>query len=636
MASKTLNTILSLQDNTSKKLVGVSKNFKNLSKEAQKATLSAQKSLNNLGKGIEKTVTNAASKVAKIGTVLGALGIGTGLSEAMDLEGYRLQLETATKDTTKAGEIMKYAMNLANKTPFEAAPLVEGASKLEMMGLSAMKYLPLVGDMAAATNKPVDQAVEALIDAQTGELERLKEFGITKAKIVEKGNQLYRNAEIVNNKGQIVDQKKFNESLEAIMTERYSGGMEKLSNSTKGMWSTVTGTTKTALSQIVGMTLDGTIKQGSLLDKLKGKVKMLADKFDEWQQNGTIDKISQQFSVAFSKIYNVVSKVFNFVVQHKDIIITIASMAVAFTVVSKAIRGLSVATKAFQLVWALLNGTIALTPIGWIIIGITALVGAFVLAYTKSEKFRNAVNKLLIKLKELGSSVVNWYNSDIKPTLTNIMNSLKQLWDEKLKPLLQWVSDKLGPLFIATWEAIKSTVEPILTLVGDLIKDILKYLQGVIDFLIGVFTGDWDKAWAGIKTTAQSVIDTITDLWNGLKNLIQAPIKAVVNVEKKVYGDNKGWNPLTGVAGIIGKHANGTNYYKGGYTWVGEHGPELLKLPGGSQIKTNSQSKKIANEKTNMPSIQVIIQGNVIGNESFINQVGAAVWNKVNLALLNS
>ncbi|MFR4982765.1 MAG: hypothetical protein ACLUC0_16755, partial [Clostridium neonatale] len=328
--------------------------------------------------------------------------------------------------------------------------------------------------------------------------------------------------------------------------------------------------------------------------------------------------------------------VFNFVVQHKDIIITIASMAVAFTVVSKAIRGLSVATKAFQLVWALLNGTIVLTPIWWIIIGITALVGAFVLAYTKSEKFRNAVNKLLIKLKELGSSVVNWYNSDIKPTLTNIMNSLKQLWDEKLKPLLQWVSDKLGPLFIATWEAIKSTVEPILTLVGDLIKDILKYLQGVIDFLIGVFTVDWDKAWAGIKTTAQSVIDTITDLWNGLKNLIQAPIKAVVNVEKKVYGDNKGWNPLTGVAGIIGKHANGTNYYKGGYTWVGEHGPELLKLPGGSQIKTNSQSKKIANEKTNMPSIQVIIQGNVIGNESFINQVGAAVWNKVNLALLNS
>ena len=636
MASKTLNTILSLQDNTSKKLVGVSKNFKNLSKEAQKATLSAQKSLNNLGKGIEKTVTNAASKVAKISTVLGALGIGTGLSEAMDLEGYRTQLETATKSTQKAAEIMKFSIDLANKTPFEGGEMVEASSKLESMGLSAKSYLTNIVDMAAATNKPLDQATEAFIDAQTGELERLKEFGIKKADVQAKANEMFAGQETINNKGQITNQENFNKALLAIMEDRYTGGAEKLSKTTKGMRSTITGVTKNALAKIVGIQDDGTVKSGTLIDKIREKMQLLGDKLTKWQSDGTLDNIASKATQVFNTIYNVISKVFNFVVQHKDIIITIASMAVAFTVVSKAIRGLSVATKAFQLVWALLNGTIALTPIGWIIIGITALVGAFVLAYTKSEKFRNAVNKLLIKLKELGSSVVNWYNSDIKPTLTNIMNSLKQLWDEKLKPLLQWVSDKLGPLFIATWEAIKSTVEPILTLVGDLIKDILKYLQGVIDFLIGVFTGDWDKAWAGIKTTAQSVIDTITDLWNGLKNLIQAPIKAVVNVEKKVYGDNKGWNPLTGVAGIIGKHANGTNYYKGGYTWVGEHGPELLKLPGGSQIKTNSQSKKIANEKTNMPSIQVIIQGNVTGNESFINQVGAAVWNKVNLALLNS
>ena len=157
MASKTLNTILSLQDNTSKKLVGVSKNFKNLSKEAQKATLSAQKSLNNLGKGIEKTVTNAASKVAKISTVLGALGIGTGLSEAMDLEGYRTQLETATKSTQKAAEIMKFSIDLANKTPFEGGEMVEASSKLESMGLSAKSYLTNIVDMAGANKKPPDQ-----------------------------------------------------------------------------------------------------------------------------------------------------------------------------------------------------------------------------------------------------------------------------------------------------------------------------------------------------------------------------------------------------------------------------------------------------------------------------------------------
>lgn len=635
MSSKTLNTILSLQDNTSKKLVGVSKNFKNLSKEAQKATLSAQKSLNNLGKGIEKTVTNAASKVAKIGTVLGALGIGTGLSEAMDLEGYRTQLETATKSTQKAAEIMKFSIDLANKTPFEGGEMVEASSKLESMGLSAKSYLTNIVDMAAATNKPLDQATEAFIDAQTGELERLKEFGIKKADVQAKANEMFAGQETINNKGQITNQENFNKALLAIMEDRYTGGAEKLSKTTKGMWSTITGVTKNALAKIVGIQDDGTVKSGTLIDKIREKMQLLGDKLTKWQSDGTLDNIAIKATEVFNTIYNVVSKVINFVVQHKDIIITIASMAVAFTVVSKAIRGLSIATKAFQVVFSLLNGTIALSPIGWIIIGINLLVGAFVLAYQKSDKFRNMCGLLLIKIKELGSNILSWYNSSIKPILTQIMKSLSKLWNKVLIPFGQWLSKTFGPAFEAVFKAIGSIIGSIFKIIGDYIKNSLKIFQGLIDFLTGVFTGDWSLAWQGIKEIVQGTIDRITDLWNGLKDLIQAPIKAVVNVEKKVYGDDKGWNPLTGIAGMIGKHANGTNYYKGGYTWVGEHGPELMRLPGGTQIKTNSQSEKIANGSSKLPPIQIIIQGNVIGNESFIDQVGNAIYNKVSLALVN-
>ena len=58
-------------------------------------------------------------------------------------------------------------------------------------------------------------------------------------------------------------------------------------------------------------------------------------------------------------------------------------------------------------------------------------------------------------------------------------------------------------------------------------------------------------------------------------------------------------------------------------------------LPSGSKVIPAGQTDKILNG-TNGINVNVVIQGNVIGNESFINQVGAAVWNKVNLALLNS
>ncbi len=203
MANKVINTILNLRDNMSGGLIKAARNTKGVSKEMMSATRSVVAFKNKA----VSSITSATKSFVKLGTatagVVATLAAKTGLSEAMDLEGYRLQLETATKDTQKASEIMQYAINLANKTPFEGGELVEGASKFEAMGMAAQKWLPLAGDMAAATNKSFDQATEALIDAQNGELERLKEFGITKAKIVEQGEKMFSGVQLVNNQGQI-------------------------------------------------------------------------------------------------------------------------------------------------------------------------------------------------------------------------------------------------------------------------------------------------------------------------------------------------------------------------------------------------------------------------------------------------
>ena len=173
MASKVINTILNLKDNMSGKMLKVSSSVKTLTKEQQRASQQSVNMMNKFNSSVNSMI-NKSAKMAVIGTTIASgLAIKTGLSEALDLEGFRMQLETATKDSVKAGEVMKYAIDLANKTPFEGGELVSGAAKLEAMGLSAQEWLPKIGDMAAATNKPFDQAIEAFIDAQTGELERL-------------------------------------------------------------------------------------------------------------------------------------------------------------------------------------------------------------------------------------------------------------------------------------------------------------------------------------------------------------------------------------------------------------------------------------------------------------------------------
>lgn len=80
-------------------------------------------------------------------------------------------------------------------------------------------------------------------------------------------------------------------------------------------------------------------------------------------------------------------------------------------------------------------------------------------------------------------------------------------------------------------------------------------------------------------------------------------------------------------------NATGTNYFGGGLTEVGEHGGEILNLPNGTQIIPHDVSTKMGGGYTvNCP---VTIQGNVIGSEDFVNQIGSMITSRVQLAISN-
>lgn len=83
-------------------------------------------------------------------------------------------------------------------------------------------------------------------------------------------------------------------------------------------------------------------------------------------------------------------------------------------------------------------------------------------------------------------------------------------------------------------------------------------------------------------------------------------------------------------------NANGTNYWQGGRTIVGEYGPELVDLPRGASINTNAQTQReLSGGSGTTISCPVTIQGNVIGNQDFVDQVGDAISSRVTMALAN-
>lgn len=83
-------------------------------------------------------------------------------------------------------------------------------------------------------------------------------------------------------------------------------------------------------------------------------------------------------------------------------------------------------------------------------------------------------------------------------------------------------------------------------------------------------------------------------------------------------------------------NANGTNYWEGGRTIVGEYGPEIVDLPRGSSINTNAQTQReLSGGSGTTINCPITIQGNVIGTQDFIDQVGDAISGRVSMAIAN-
>ena len=85
------------------------------------------------------------------------------------------------------------------------------------------------------------------------------------------------------------------------MNDKFAGGVKKQAQTLKGAWSTVTGVTKSALANVMGMTSDGTIRAGSALDIFKQKIGGVAKKLTQWQNDGTLDNLATKIGDTFGE-----------------------------------------------------------------------------------------------------------------------------------------------------------------------------------------------------------------------------------------------------------------------------------------------------------------------------------------------
>lgn len=153
--------------------------------------------------------------------------------------------------------------------------------------------------------------------------------------------------------------------------------------------------------------------------------------------------------------------------------------------------------------------------------GISQIVGVFLSAY--NEYIAPVLDKLAAKFDEvLNGPVADALNSFLN-VLGKIIDVLTLLWEEVLVPLISWIIENIIPIIAPIIEQLGTIALDLLGTIGGVASGILDALGGLIDFIVGVFTGDWSKAFSGLKSIAKGFQDALNSIFSFIENNIIKP-----------------------------------------------------------------------------------------------------------------
>lgn len=247
------------------------------------------------------------------------------------------------------------------------------------------------------------------------------------------------------------------------------------------------------------------------------------------------------------------------------------------------------------------------------------------------------------------SGIVTWlWDRHLKPlwdNLTDFFGSLSEfclaLWNNAISPLFNYIVEKVGPTIQWVVGTIGDVVGTVIGTISDIIGGLIKTISGVLDFLTGVFTGNWNKAWKGIQKTFQGiwdamegtakgviniVIDGINMLWGGIYNVVKGIVDGIGGIAGAlgdIFGQD--WHfKMPDKPPLIPKLATGGIVDKATTAVIGEAGREaVLPLENNTGWMDTLANKIAAIVTGNQPEKLVLMVGDTVFGEVSLNSLNA-------------
>nr|DAW06134.1 MAG TPA: minor tail protein [Caudoviricetes sp.] len=199
---------------------------------------------------------------------------------------------------------------------------------------------------------------------------------------------------------------------------------------------------------------------------------------------------------------------------------------------------------------------------------------------------RPAVENIKDGFSSILETILNVWNENIKPILDEwesrfdllwkehlqpmvnnfleffgkLINGISTLWNTWLVPIINWIVANVIPVLSPIFETIGNLFMDVFGVISDILNGVWQVLGGLIDFIVGVFTGDWEKAWNGIESIFSGIWTMIKGIlegiWNAIKDIIKGAIDYVKNYINMVMSGIKSiweniWNGIKSFASNI-------------------------------------------------------------------------------------
>lgn len=346
---------------------------------------------------------------------------------------------------------------------------------------------------------------------------------------------------------------------------------------------------KNQLWVLAGAAEDGSIRSGSMLDWVQRK----AEAFGQWIEGLDLSSLQKQFDEQFARALQKAGEALQWVRDNSDTLIgTLKKLAVMWGI-----------GQVFSFVAGIIS---AGQTIGGFIKTVWKLVTAK--GAESAAWIHNTAMMVANKVGMVASAVASGVATGATAALTAAQWALNAAF---VATPIGWIVLGLAAVVAAgvalykNWDTVKAKA-------GEVWNSIKTAFGGIRDSITGAFSAAKEKV-AGFFSWLNQKIESVPILGS-------------------IYKGGK--NAVSWVADHLDGKATGTPYWRGGYTRVNERGGEIMNLPSGTQIIPHDVSVKAAGGRS--VTVNVNIQGNVIGNREFTEQVGAYVGRKVLAALGNT